>query len=234
MSGYIGATGATCSTLRYDPSKCGAGAHTTGRIRILTGLDNYLDVGMKLIKLDEVQHNMKYKTIQSSNSGMFSHIRNNSGAQIALTTLLWNNGQPSTTQEYVSETGVPNLRHRNRFAPSEDKWSLNIAHGPPEYSLDALHGRWIVPFDYRNFDLTYYWHKLKFLLEKGKIPASKIECVATTTRLDQPTIHVFTTKGEVMRAGKLLLPVVKRSISYVINDHFLTWTKPVERLEDSN
>lgn len=233
VSGSLGATGATCSTLRYDPSKCGAGPHTTGRIRILTECENYLDIGMKLIKLNEVQHNLKYKTIQSSNSGMFSHIRKNPG-RISLTTLLWNDGQPSTTQEHVSETGVPNLRHKKYFPLSEDIWKLNIACGLSEYSMDAIHGRWIVPFDYANFDLTYYWHKLKFLLEKGKIPASKMECVGTTTRLDQPTIHVFTTKNEVMRVGELLLPVVKRNISYVINDHFLTWTRPVERLEDSN
>lgn len=231
LSGDLPAKGATCSTGRYDPSKYGAGPQTTGVVRILTGYDDYLDVGLKLIQLEEVQHDIKYKTVQSSHNGRFSHIGRIDGP-VTRTTLYWNKGEPSTIQQDLSQSDLPGVHHRRIYLPSEDKWKVNIAHGLQEYSQDRIHGRWIVPFDYRSFDLTYHWHKLKYLLEKGKVPASRMECVGTTELREQPTIHVFTTEKETMRVGELILPVVKRDISYVINDHFLTWNKPAGTSEE--
>lgn len=231
ISGDLGAVGATCSTLRYDPSKCRAGPQTTGKIRILTKSEHdYMDVGMKLIQLDEVRHDIKYKTIQSSYDGVFSHVPGNR-SRITLTTLFWNEGSPSMTE--LTPAYSPH-RYKHRYDPSQDLWKIHITQGLPEYSLGMLYGCWIIPFKYSAFDLTYYWHKLKFLIEKGEIPAARMECVAPKTQLDSPAIQVFTSEAKMMEVGTKALQVVKRSVYYVVEGHSLTWERPMQSLDDSS
>lgn len=66
ISGHLGAVAAKCSTLRYDPLCHGAGPKTTGRISVFTNEDDYIEVGMKLIHLNVVQHDIKYKTVAAT------------------------------------------------------------------------------------------------------------------------------------------------------------------------
>jgi hypothetical protein len=85
-----------------------------------------------------------------------------------------------------------------------------------------------VPFRYRDFNLTHYWHKLHFMLGKGRIPAARMECVKETSRHDTPTIQLFASEREYMRVGHVVQAVVKRRMSFVLEDqgHFLTWHRP--------
>lgn len=215
VSGELSATGATCSTLRYHPSKCGPGPQTTGIIKILTKFDNFMDVGLKLINLDEIQHDIRHRTIHQRTEGPASHSYADSGV---LTQLFWNDGLASTTQKGL----LTHSPHRSKYDydPSEDDWKLHIARGTTQ---GKIHGKWIVPFG-SLFGLTHLWHKLKYLLETAELRAEMMECVAPRKRLERPAaIHLFTAKEEVQAVGEMVLPIVERDISYVQNDHVLKW-----------
>ena len=219
-----GAVGATCSTLRYDPTKHRAGPHVTGRIRVMTQEDTLLEVGDRLIRLPEVQHDIKYKTMESSNDGVFAHtVQGSRHQRVTMISLYWNDGSPSTTLR-----GEPSaLGHRAfyDYDPSADKWRLHVVEGSSSDGAGDPYGCWVVPFEYRNFDLTHLWHKLKFLVEGGRIPCVRMECVAPETRLERPSIQISTTREQRVEAGEQIMAVVKRSMNYVLAGHCLRWRR---------
>lgn len=226
-----GAVGATCSTLRYDPTKHRAGPHVTGRIRVMTQEDAMLEVGEQLIRLPEVRHDIKYKTMEASNDGVFAHTVQGNRHQhhhqhqhqrVTMTSLYWNEGSPSTTLR--GEPSASKHRAFYNYHASADKWRLHIVEGSS--FLEVPHGCWIVPFEYRNFDLTHLWHKLKFLVEGGRIRCVRMECVAPETRLERPSVQVFTTVEQREEVGEQIMAVVKRSINYVLDGHCLKWKRP--------
>ena len=93
MSGKLGAVGAKCSTLFYDPCDCGTEPTSTGRISVLTNNENYVEVGLRLVKLKVVQHDIKYKTLEASRHGVYAHSYNTK-KPISNITIFWNEGNP--------------------------------------------------------------------------------------------------------------------------------------------
>ena len=85
-SGWLGATGAKCSTkLKDSTCRCHSGG---GVIEVFTTRRDSDKVGMKLIKI--CQHSIKYKTNEATEKGLYIA---NGETKTTSKTLKWNYGR---------------------------------------------------------------------------------------------------------------------------------------------
>ena len=214
ISGRLGANGALCNTLMYNPLFCGAGPKTTGRITVFTNEDDVMEVGMKLIKLSVVQHDIQYKTQEDTRAGKFAHTA--PGEKIAKLTLYWNSGNPSA--ELTGCKCPAKVRDdKHSYDPSTDRWKINVVNGAPHYSSDCIHGKWVITTNYdpsSKVNIKELWHNFKPNIEEGEIPAIMMECPAP--KKQQPEIHIFTSKGNMTKVGESLIYLLKRDITYMV------------------
>lgn len=211
-SNYLGATGAMCNTLMYNPLNSGAGPSTTGRVMVFTKEENLMEVGMKLIRLPVIQHDIKYKTQEDTRARKLSFME--SRERITVLTLYWNNGSPST--KLRGPRCNPKCRNdKYAYDPSSDRWKINIVNGLPE----QVHGKWILTSNYdakSDMNITKLWHTLKHRVEGGKIPAIMMECPPSKEKGSPPQIHVITSKENMTKVGERLIYLVRKDITYVV------------------
>ncbi len=208
-SGFLGATGAKCSTRRYNPLRGGAGPTTIGRIAIYTKGHDVMDVGMKLIRLPCVQQITKYKTLSATLAGQYKYTT--SGTQsIASDTLYWNEGEPSSERAHRCFQKKISFNYDS----AGDRWKINVVDGASQYASEKVNGYWNVS---SNFDITSalniskLWHTWRPKIEGGDIPAVKMECPGPK-RVDK--IHVFTSEEHMDAVGKSLISLLQSDITY--------------------
>ena len=217
-SNYLGATGAMCNTLRYNPLNSGAGPSTTGRVMVFTKEENLMEVGMKLIRLPVIQHDIKYKTQEDTKARKLAFM--DSKERITVLTLFWNNGSPS--RRLLGTYCNPKCRNdKYAYDPSSDKWKINIVNGSPQYTSDTqhVHGKWIVKSDYdakSEKNITKLWHALRPRVKEGDIPAIKMECPASKHKGDPPEIYIFTSKTNMTEVGKSIISLLRSDIVFVV------------------
>ncbi len=210
-SGFLGATGTCCSTLKYDPLYCGAGPTTVGRIAIFTKEDDIMDVGMKLIRLPCVQQIIKYKTLSATRAMKFRHIVP-PNQPVASDTLYWNEGKPSREraprclcfQKYTSF----------KYDSSRDLWKINVVDGASQYASEKVNGYWNVSSNFAEtseLNISELWHTWKSKIEGGDIPAVKMECPGPKR---VPRIHVFTSEEHMDAVGKSLISFLRSDITH--------------------
>ncbi len=211
-SGRLGATGAKCSTLKYDPCESGTGPTTMGRISVFTRKDDLMDIGMKLIKLPVVQHDIKYKA-----QGYKEYVHTKKDGRVASVTLYWNIGRPST---HLNK-GVPRSNIKRKYDRDGDIWKINIVSGASHYNAAEVHGKWVIVSTYKKeleTNISKLWYTLKPLIEKGEIPAICMECPHSDRwRDDPPKIYVFTSKDMMSSVGEKLFALPKEDIMYIAN-----------------
>lgn len=146
LSGRLGATGANCNTIMYDPLRHGAGPKTHGRITVYAKEDDYIHVGMRLIQLPAIQHDIRYKTLKDTISGRLSHIRGD-GKRISSMSIFWNAGDPNDAENRKPETTPckPLLRDRYHYDAETDIWKINIVEGN---TSERINGKWILRSNY--------------------------------------------------------------------------------------
>lgn len=221
-SGSLGATGVFCSTLRYDPSSHGGGPVTTGVICVCAKEEDYIDVGMKLIKLKAIQHDIKYKTFEKTEKWEFVHIPG-VNHRVTSMTIFWNDGDPYASLDPRPETTLcpAPIRKKYEYNPETDIWKTYIVRGIPKHELEHIHGRWIVECRYQDMDATDLWHSLKHHVERGEIPAIRMEFPAPRHRDATPAIHIFTAEASMGVAGRKIIAEAERDICYVVGGgHF--------------
>ena len=211
-SGRLGAVGAKCSTRRYDPESYGAGPKTSGRISVFTKENHCIDVGMKLIQLRGVQHDIKYKTNEATQSRNYAHNPTNEDS-FCSKYIYWNMGDPVLVRQLCP---VPCRFEKFRnYDPTLDQWKINIVNGPL-FSEDGLaHGHWSIKIKC-NSQFTNLWHRLKDQIDNGSIPAFKMVCPWKHPK-SEPEIHVFTTEPTMNDIGSKLIAEVKYDICYKYN-----------------
>ena len=215
-SGHLGATGANCNTIMYDPVRVGAGPKTTGRITVYAKEDDYIDVGMKLIKLEAVHHDIKYKTLQATRSGMFAHVTSSAGFRISSVTIYWNSGDPYYGKQRP-DTALHRYPCRNKYHydPKSDKWKIHIVTGT---SKEPDYGKWVLVSNYdinSDINVTKMWHRLKAKIEEGEIPAIRMECPTPRPPKAPPEIHVYTGASPFHAIGNSIIRMVQHDIDYI-------------------
>ena len=209
-SGFLGATGARCSTLRYNPLRRGAGPTTVGRIAIFTKEDDIMDVGMKLIKLSCVKQVIKYR-IRSATLAMQYSYTTPGNQSIANDTLYWNQRKPS------SERGPKCIQKKISFSydSSKDRWKINVVDNFTFWDdIMQIHGKWIISSNFdktSELNISKLWYTWKPQIEGGDIPAVKMECPGPKK---VAKIHVFTSEKHMDEVGKSLIALVKSDITY--------------------
>ena len=211
-SGRLGVLGVKCSTLMYSPLRCGTGPKTTGRINVFTKKEDKMEIGMKLIQLSMIQHDIMYKTMEDT-------VNNKRITE----PLFWNSGCPSL--EHSGPRCPRSSRDDvNNYDPSADRWKINVVIGSWQYASERVNGKWIVKSndDKKSpVNITKLWHTLKQKVEIGEIPTIKMECPPShqhPTNNDSPEIIVFTSNDNMTDVGKKIISVVKYDIEYVIGD----------------
>ena len=215
-SGRLKVVGMKCSTLYYDPLCTGAGPRTTGRIAVYTNEDDYIEVGMKLVRL--VQHDIKYKMNDHTLKWKFAHLPGNE--PITSMTIFWNDGDP-----YASKSGkarpetrkcpAPSRDDKYHYNPEKDIWKINIVEGQAQ---ESFHGKWILVSNYdikSNINITNIWHKLKAKIESGELPVIKMECPAPKFSGEPPEIHISTSQGNMTIVGRTIISMVEHDIYYI-------------------
>ena len=221
MSGRLGAIGASCSTLWYNPLTFRAGPITTGRIGVYTNEDDYIEVGLKLVKLGVIQHDIKYKTTEATNRGEFSLIQE-STKRISSKTIFWNQGKPYAAERLRQGTVPCKPRARNpygRYDPKTDIWKINIVDGTSKHRSETAYGKWIVQSNYKaesEVNITKLWHKLKGKIEGGDLPAIQMECPKGPSKDSPPEIHVNTSEANMEAVGSSIVNLVKDDIGYTV------------------
>ncbi len=209
-SGSLGATGAKCSTLRYNPLRGGAGPTTIMKIAIYTKEDDVMDVGMNLIRLPCVQQITKYKTLSATLAGQYKYTNTPGTQSVTSYTLYWNEGNPS------SERAPRCFQKKTSFNydSSRDLWKINVVDGASQYASEKVNGHWNVT---SNFDITSplniskLWHTWKPKIEGGDIPAVKMECPGPK---NVAKIHVFTSEEHMDAVGKSLISLLQSDFTY--------------------
>lgn len=211
-SGRLGAIRAICSTLRYDPESYGAGPKTSGRISVFTKEDNCIDVGMRLINLEVVHHDIKYKTNKATQNRNYAHSPTTEDP-FSSKYMYWNKGNPV----WIHELCPARCRFEkyNTYDATLDQWKINIVNGPDFPDANAVHvyGKWIIKIKC-NSQFTKLWHRFKDQIENGNIAAFKMECPWKYPKSD-PEIHVFTTEPTMNEIGSKLIDEVKYDICYI-------------------
>ena len=220
MSGRLGAIGASCSTLWYNPQKNGAGPITTGRIGVYTNEHDYIEVGLRLIQLRVIQHDIKYKTLRATHRGEFSLTHENT-KRISSKTIFWNKGRPYAAEKMKRGTSpcYPHVRNPHRSDPKSDKWKVNIVDGPSKQRSENAYGKWIIKssFDYESeVNVTKLWHKLKGEIEGGGLPVIQMECPRGASKDSPPEIHVTTSEANMEAVGRSISNLVKDDIEYTV------------------
>ena len=221
-SGNLGATGVFCTTKRYDPSSSGGGPDTSGVMCVCAKEEDHIDVGMRLVKLKAIQHDIKYKTFEKSTNWEFVHIPGINHRVTSLT-IFWNNGDPYASEEPRPETVLCPAPCRRKFEYNveADIWKVHIVRGTPKYESERIHGKWIIDCVYQKMEATRLWHKLKHLVERGDIPAISMEFPRPPRNVD-PAILVFTAEGRMGLAGEKIISIVKRDICYMVGGGFFS------------
>lgn len=223
-SGSLGATGAMCNTLRYNPLNSGAGPSTTGRIMVFTKKENMMEVGMRLIRLPVVEHDIRYKTQEDTEARRLHFLEYEKPVTkltepVTIVTLYWNNGEPSTKSIVKQRKHI--CRNDKRLYDHEsDIWKINVVYGSPQNRAEP-DGKWIVPSNYdqkSEYNITNLWHVLKPRLEKGEIPAIKMVCPASKQKGEQPEIHVFTSNKNVDIVGNHIIYLLEKDITYIVGE----------------
>ena len=240
-SGRLGAVAAKCSTLFYNPLVHGTGPCTTGRISVFTSKEACIEVGTRFIRLEGVQHDIKYKTNEATREERFAHTPRRNGP-ITSKTLYWNGGEPSETQTGM-ECPPPARNDKDDYDPASDPWKIHIVHGTgdPEHQ----HGKWIIKGTYTRADhdnISALFHRFKKKLEEGEVPAIRMECPSQPRNTTDPEIHVFTAEANMTLIGKQLIDTVKHdNIRYVIGGgsfrddvKTLYWNNGIPSYEDSS
>ena len=217
MSGRLGAIGASCSTLWYNPLGNGVGPCTTGRIGVYTNKEDYVEVGKRLIKLKLIQHDIPYKTLEATKGGEYSHV-SGSTRPISAKTIFWNNGRVFVSAK--PRQGIlpcpANVRSRYQYNPKTDLWKINIMNGSVS---GPVYGKWIVK---SNFDpksevnINDLWHRLKGMIENKELPVVRMECPSKPNKETPPEIHITTTQARASAVGEILQDIVKYDIDYFI------------------
>ena len=216
-SGLLGATGARCSTLRYNPQHYGAGPITVGKISIYTKEDDVMDVGMKLIWLPCVQQMIKYKTQSATLAGQSLHLVP-VNQSVSSDTLYWNGGKPSRERDHRCFH-----KYTSKYDSSKDQWKINVVDGASQYASEKVNGYWNVS---SNFDetsalnISKLWHIWKPQIESGDIPAVKMECPGPKK---EPNIHVFTSEEHMDAVGKSLISLLQSDITHSKSNKTLYW-----------
>ena len=221
-SGHLGAMGATCSTLKYNPLSSGAGPTTTGTIFVFTDSKKKMHIGMKLIKLPVVQQTIKFKTQEATQTMKNKHCRVPTNQPVASNTLFWNDGHPS-------EERNPRCSHMKRpqYNSSQDEWKINVVSGARQYKSETTHGKWVISSNFNissKIHISRLWHTWKPKIEKGHIPAIKMVCPGPK---DVAKIHVYTSEELMNEVGYEIIHSVQEDITYFIevggrsrrNDH---------------
>ena len=216
-SGRLQATGIMCSTLKYNPLFGGAGPKTVGVVTVYTKENDTMEVGLQLIKLPVVQHDIQYKTQKASKAMIYEHTTPKD-QKLAECTLYWNNGNPSSE---LTGTKCPSKDRNDRhsYDPASDRWKINIVLGAPHYMSDRPHGKWVLVSNYnKSSEVNVYnlWHTLKPRVEKGRIPAIQMECPAQKLG-ELPQIHIYTSEFYMNEVGEKVIPAVKSDITYELN-----------------
>ena len=195
----------------------GAGPRTHGRISVFTTKEDMLEVGIKLIRLPVVQHDIKYKTMEATMSNQFWHTIQE--GPISKCTLYWNNGSPS-----LEQVGPPSPRgsrdNIHHYDPSTDRWKINIVNDCQPHASESTHGKWIVVSNYEPesaVNISALWHTLKPRVEEGEIPAIRMEC-PRQERGEKPEIHVFTSDTKMTEVGKKIISLMKKDLTYLVGD----------------
>lgn len=217
LSGELGATGALCGTLRYRPLRHGAGPVTNQRMSVFTQEDDYLQVGMKLVRLETIQHDIKYKTQEASRKGDFAHI---SGVNHPITcmTIYWNSGDPYASIKPRPGTVLCPPPCQDKYDPEKDIWKINIVKGSDQ---DPCHGKWVVVSNYRSdseTNIESVWHELKAKIESGELNIIAMECPAPRHHKGVPKIYVSTSQAHMDEVGREIVSEVKHDIHFLFND----------------
>ena len=208
-SGFLGATGAKCSTLRYNPLRHGAGPTTVGKIAIYTKEDDVMDVGMKLIRLPCVQQMIEYKTQSATLAGQFRHTVP-STQSVTRYTLYWNEGRPSRERA----PGCFQNKISFKYDSSRDEWKINVVDGASQYASEEVNGYWNVSSNFTEtskLNISKLWHTWKPKIECGDIPAVKMECPGPKR---VAKIHVFTSEEHMDAVGKSLISLLQSDFTY--------------------
>ena len=201
---------------------CGTGPTSTGRISVLTKKENHVEVGLRLIKLKVVQHDIKYKTLEASRRGVYAHSYNTK-KPISSITIFWNEGNPYASLNPQPEAGTikcpPTLRSKYNY-DLHDNYPLkvNVVTGLPEHTLLPAYGKWIVKSNYdpkSEVNITTLWHRLKHMVKNGKLPVIKMEC-PKGDKTTPPEIHLTTTEAHMTAVGDNIQDIVKYDIHYVV------------------
>ena len=231
MSGRLGAIGASCSTLWYNPQKNGAGPITTGRIGVYTNEHDYIEVGLRLIQLRVIQHDIKYKTLRATHRGEFSLTHENT-KRISSKTIFWNKGRPYAAEKMKRGTSpcYPHVRNPHRYDPKSDKWKVNIVDGPSKHRSETAYGKWIVQSNFKDeseVNITKLWHKLKGKIESGDLLAIQMECPIGPSKNSIPEIHVTTSEANMEAVGRSISNLVKDDIEYTVlgEKKILKWSE---------
>ena len=234
MSGRLGAIGASCSTLWYNPLGNGAGPCTTGRIAVYTNEEDYVEVGKRMIKLKVIQHDIQYKTLEATKGGEYSHVIN-STRPISTKTIYWNKGRV-----FVSKSAKPppprgilpcpaKIRNRYQYNPETDLWKINIVNG---LLSGPVHGKWIIKSNSdpkSEVNINELWHRLKGMIENKELPVIRMECPSKPNKESPPEIHITTTKAHMTAIGESLQDIVKYDIDYFISGsqekNTLSWSE---------
>lgn len=204
----LGVIGAKCSTLMYNPLCYGSGPKTTGRISVFTKKEDQIEIGMNLINLPVVHHDIIYITMEAT----FNHHTTDPLECITDSTLFWNDGNPSLDQH--GPRCPPHCRNdASDYDPSQDKWKLHIVNGHQRYASEHIHGKWIVVSDYAKLNITKLWHTLKPKVEEGEVPAIRMECPAPRQLRE---IHVFASESSMTTVGKKIIQLLKNDITYIV------------------
>ena len=201
-SGELEAEYLNSSTVMYNPTYSGPGYRDSGVICVYT-TEKLLDkVGFQLVRI--VKHDIKYKTNEATNNGIYSHRPGEK--RCTLKTLFWNDGKPSFECQ-VKNPGPPRIR--SQIGQS------NTAKAPVPYCFDRVYGKWIVPTE--NNAVTDDYHAIREELESGRLGAVRMVCPKKRSPLDDPIIIVFTAEWRMREVGCKLLNFLKRDLTFELH-----------------
>ena len=171
---------------------------------------------MRLIVLNVVQHDIKYKTFEATKKGTFAR-RHDLPERVSFTNIFWNEGHPYPSMSPHPWTNLKPTPSRNKYYydPDSDWWRINVVYGSLE---DQVHGKWIVQsnYDYMSeINITKLWHTLKASIENRTLPVIHMECPRTPDKEDPPEIHITTSEANRNAVGNSIIEMVKQDIEYI-------------------
>ena len=112
---------------------------------VFTKKEDRREIGMRLIRLSVVQHDIMYKTMEATFENEYKHLHPTK--RIRECTLFWNSGCPSEERNgpWCLRSCRDDVKNYN---PSADKWNINFVSGSQQYASQHVNGKWIVKSNY--------------------------------------------------------------------------------------